>query len=139
MKKIVLSLFLTSLLFSSDFHYERRIYTTFLDALFPHKTLIKVWSDSQEKQQMLASIQEVKIVKEKKDADILIINKPNDIVKNKIIFVTNYPLLKTYEGWVIGGFYWKKGRPNIIFLKKNLLKKHLSLPLSFNDFIEDEL
>ncbi len=36
----------------------------------------------------------------------------------------------------VGAFYWKKGRPNILFIRERLLRKRIKLPPEYNRFIE---
>jgi len=36
----------------------------------------------------------------------------------------------------VGAFYWKKGRPNILFIRERLRKKKIKLPPEYNRFIE---
>jgi len=36
----------------------------------------------------------------------------------------------------VGAFYWKKGRPNILFIRERLRKKGIKLPPEYNRFIE---
>ncbi len=139
MKKVVLLLLIPFLLLASDMQYELKIYSTLLHNFFPTKQIIKVWSDDAKKDKMLSSLPIVKIVKNTKDADILIVEKDKKLPKKKLIFATNYLIFKYYEKNAIGGFYWKKGRPNILFLRNNLSKNHLKLSSKFNEFIEDGL
>ena len=119
--------------------YELKIYKTLLNNIFSKNQLIKVWSDSVEKKKILSHLHKIKIVDNINDADILIVENQKNLPPNKIIFATNYLILKNYKKEAIGGFYWKKGRPNILFLKSNLVHHHIHLPASFNDFIENRL
>jgi len=36
----------------------------------------------------------------------------------------------------VGAFFWKKGRPNILFIRERLRKKRIKLPPEYNRFIE---
>lgn len=140
MKKIILILLILSeLLFSSKIDTERKIYKHILYALYPDKENIKIWSDDEKLQSLLMQIPRVKTVSKLSDANLLIITKRKDIKSDKLKFTTSYPLLLHYEKSAIGGFYWQKGRPNILFLKSNLQKHHISLPESMHEYIEDTL
>ena len=139
MKKILLLCSLTIILLASDAQYELKIYKTLLNNVFPKKQTIKVWSDCPEKKNMFSHLHNIIIVKNINNADIMIVQKQKNLPQNKIIFATNYLILKNYKKEAIGGFYWKKGRPNILFLKANLSRHHINLPPSFNDYIEDSL
>ena len=139
MKKIVLLLLLPFVLLGSNMQYELKIYSTLLDNFFVNKQTIKVWTDDAQKAKMLSALLDVQIVKNMDNADIFIVQKEKNIPNDKLIFATNYLILKYYKKEAIGGFYWKKGRPNILLLRENLSKHHLRLSASFDDFIEDGL
>ncbi|WP_457750077.1 hypothetical protein [Sulfurimonas sp.] len=139
MKKILGLLLIFITLSASDYTYELKIYNTLLSNIFPNKHIIKVWSDSAKKRAMLSRLTHVQFVSKQKDANILIIQNDTNANRNKPIFVTNYKMLLYYKNSAIGGFYWKKGRPNILFLKSNLQKYHIHLPNIFDKYIEDDL
>ncbi len=139
MKKILLLFILVSItLLASPQDTEKKIYKTILSSIFPKKSTILVWSDNPQKQKILSEIKNVKIADSEEDADILIINKSYDInATNKKIFADGYLVFKHYKDDIIGGFYWQKGRPNLIFLKKNLIDHNISLPNTLKNYIED--
>ncbi len=139
MKKIILLLLIPFFLSAADMQYELKIYATLLHNLFPKKQSIKVWSDDEQKEEMLSKLSNIQIVKKIKNADILIVEKNKKLPKRKLIFTINYLIFKYYEKSAIGGFYWKAGRPNILFLRQNLAKHHIKLPAEFNEFMEDRL
>ena len=58
--------------------------------------------------------------------------------KNIILFVTDYHLLKRSED-IVGAFYWRKGRSQLLFIQKRLDKKGIVLPAEFKQFTVDEL
>lgn len=65
------------------------------------------------------------------------INKPESCQqKNKVFFTNNYRKLLN-KNMYIGAFFWSKSRPNIVFIKKRLDKKEITLPNSYSQFIED--
>ncbi len=131
-------LFATTLLAQSQ-DIEKEIYKTILHALFPQKHIIIVWSDSD--QELFIGIPHVVVIYDQKRADILLLKKrlphPSPKLRQKLLFVRSYTLLKIYKDWAIGGFFWQKGRPNILFFKPNLLKYHITLPQSFQKYVED--
>jgi hypothetical protein len=126
-------------LFASKIEIEEKIYKEILYTIFPYKQTIKVWCDTNDLY-FLNDISKVKILNNINDADILIIEHElkDKKYKNKIIFVRNYHLLKMYKSFVIGGFYWQKGRPNILFIRKNIDKFNIKLFNGLENFIEDE-
>ena len=54
------------------------------------------------------------------------------------ILVLDYDLLEIYENAVVA-FFWKKGRPNIVFLKKRLEKFNIVLPESYKIYEEEKI
>lgn len=135
MKKFVLIIVLSVCSFASVQHVEQEIYDKIFSSIFAGKKVVKIWIDDENDFYNLKSKRFV-FVKKPEQADILIVNHSKDIVSNKPIFVRKYYLLKKYKNRAIGGFYWQKGRPNIIFLKSNLLKYNIHLPNDLNLYIE---
>lgn len=82
----------------------------------------------------------VKIAKNCKEANFIFVKKniDKDLCKseNKLYFTNNYKKLLSNEKYV-GAFFWSKSRPNIVFIKNRLTKRDISLPNSYQQFIED--
>jgi len=124
---------------ASPLQTERKIYQTILHALFPQKKIVYVWLDDKSREGVFEHIPGVKVVSYQTDADILIIKKSYDInVRNKIIFADGYLVYKQQKHNIIGGFYWQKGRPNLVFIKKNLQKEGIKLPQDLQEYIEED-
>ncbi len=139
LKKIVISLLLLPLLLSaSSAEYEQKIYQTIFSSLFPQKETLYVWSDTPKNSRLIDNVSLFTKTSDINKADILLLSKDRDIKKQTPIFVTNYKLLKSYKQSAIGGFYWKKGRPNIVLLKNNLMKNHISIPSHMQKYIEND-
>ncbi len=58
--------------------------------------------------------------------------------KRPILFVTDYRLLKNSFD-IVGAFYWRKGRSQLLFIKNRLDAYHVTLPKEYEDFMVDEL
>ena len=72
------------------------------------------------------------------DASYIILSDALDInTENAVLFVTDYKLLKKYKN-AVGAFYWKKGRPTIIFIRERVERKNISLPSSLEKYLENE-
>jgi len=143
MKKIALIYFLFTLsfsveLFAFSISAESKIYSNVLHGLSVQKE-IKIWTDDKSKEEQFAKIQNVICVEKKEDAEILLLFHTLNIKSSKLIFVGSYTLLKHYKQEVLGGFYWQKGRPNLLFLKENLEKHGLVLPQNLTDYIDSRL
>ncbi|WP_281951644.1 hypothetical protein [Nitrosophilus kaiyonis] len=143
MKKFFLIILIFFNLFASVENIEREIYSTIIKSIFPKKETVKIWVDDNKKVSIFKKIDFAKITDNYENSDILFIfheKSLKDIKTDKIIiFVGKYSLIKNYQNRVIGGFFWQKGRPNIIFLRKNLQKFNISLPKEFNKYIEDRV
>jgi len=71
------------------------------------------------------------------DADIVLISTLKGLPNNcfqKILFGTEYSNLQNKN--VIGAFFWQKGRPNILFSRENLKKKHIKLSTNLQKYVE---
>jgi len=80
----------------------------------------------------------LRLVKRCGEADVLLLTGRVRIkgeCRTKPAFSLDRRLLMKWENCV-GAFYWKKGRPNIIFLKERLRKLRIDLPSEYNRFIE---
>lgn len=65
-------------------------------------------------------------------------NTTRNFDKEPIIFVTNYHFLKMSEK-IVGAFYWRKGRSQLLFIKNRLKQYNISLPRAYQSFMIDEL
>lgn len=138
MKKIAILLILSIFSFASIQKIEKEICAKILLSLFKQKSIIKVWNNSDRAFKNLNSGRFL-FVRSPRQADIIIVDHYEDIKANKPIFVRKYYLLRKYKNRAVGGFYWQKGRPNIIFIKPNLKKFNIKLPSEFSDFIEESI
>ena len=66
------------------------------------------------------------------------INVNMDGGKKPIIFVTNYHFLKISDD-IVGAFYWRKGRSQLLFIKNRLKQHDITLPKEYQNFMIDEL
>ena len=140
MRKIFVLLLLSLILFASRVDTERKIYDTVIHILLPQAKKVRVWSDSKSLNIELESLKDVTIVTDINNAQIAIVTGENVPKKcSCLLFVTSYKQLKKYQDRAVGGFFWQKGRPNIVFLKKNLQKHGIEVPKSMQQFVEDEL
>lgn len=139
MRKFLFLLLLAPLLFSSDLRTEQKIYQLVIHSLVPKKELVKVWCDDDKKRKILNTLNGINSVDSAENADILLISKKENLQKKGMKFVTSYQLLEGKEIDILGGFFWQKGRPNILFLKNSLQKYNITLPESMQDYVEDEL
>jgi len=114
------------------------------------KTMISVYTTDPEYRKVFSTSKRMFLSKKPDEADIVLITnrstlesilKRNTINKNTkkpILFVTDYRLLKVSED-TVGAFYWRKGRSQLLFIKKRLDKKNIQLPKAYQNFMIDEL
>lgn len=134
MKKLFLSLLFVSLLFSDDIEIEKNIYETIFLALVEVE-YPKVYSEDPIESLGLRPAL-FKQVQSCEEADIVVMTKSSLPLKcqNKIVVGTRYRHIK--ESFVIGAFFWQKGRPNILFKRQNLEARQIVLTSSLIDYIE---
>lgn len=134
MKKLLLILLTSIVTFADDISIEKKIYETFFAAL---------WAGEKPTVYVDTPIASLELKSDKftltdscKKADIAIMTQseiPYDCRK-KIVFGTRYRHLN--KKFVIGAFFWQKGRPNIVFDRAKLRSKNIQLPASLEEFVE---
>ena len=140
MKYLIVILLISAInLTASIESVEQKIYASVLKALYGNDKRVAVWTDDQEKRVVLYHINNVKVVKDPQKADILFVYHNMDINSKKPIFVGSYRLLKHYKDQAIGGFYWQKGRPNLLFLGPNLQKLGMHVDKTLKQYIDEGL
>jgi hypothetical protein len=139
LKKFLLLVLLIPFLYGSDLKIEEKIYDLILHTLLPQHKTIKVWCEDSSKEQIFKEIKGVKCIDTPQKADFLLLSRSRMIDAKGLKFVTSYKLLEEDQKSAVGGFFWQKGRPNILFLRSNLEKHHIVLPSSMQEYIEDEL
>jgi len=142
LRYITILLFSIYLVHASPLEIEKEIYKIIIQSIFPHKKSITIWTDNPKEFDALIRLKNIKFITNPKYADIVFVSRENsfqNIPPKKIIFVNSYILLKKHKNEAIGGFFWQKGRPNIVFLRQNLQIHHINLSPDFQKYIEDEL
>lgn len=66
-------------------------------------------------------------------ADIVISSSDKDLSYNKPVLVVGFPYIK--DGDIIGAIFWRKGRPQIILIEKNIQKFDINLPQEYRKYI----
>ena len=140
MKKIIIIwILLFSCLFSLEKDSTMKVYNKILTSLFVKQKPI-VYIANKEYKNILKHSDEIIVSDNPKIASIAIVSNKKEVDhikqvnKNIILFVTQESLL-FYDTSVIGAFYWKKGRSQLIFIKDRLDRYHIQLPDEYNQFI----
>ncbi len=135
MKKVLFFIFLfISILFSAS--SESKIISLIFNSLFKGKEIL-IYTNSKEKQKIITEAGFI-YTYSCKEASIAYISDYSEECKNKPFFTDNYRSFKENPN-AIGAFYWKKGRPNILFLKPRLKSFNLKLPNQLVKYQLEEL
>ena len=150
MKKIIiLFIFFYSGLYAFERESTLKMYHGIFSALSP-KTVISVYTTDKEYRKVFTTSKRIFLAKKPEESDIILItnrstlqsilhrNKINQNPKKPILFVTDYRFLK-YSEDVVGAFYWRKGRSQLLFIKKRLKQQGIQLPKAYQNFMIDEL
>ena len=151
MKKILLLLILVyGQLFALDRGSTLKMYHGIFSALSSKKTIF-VYTNDKEYRDVFSHSKRIFFTNELEEADIVLITdrrslesvlyrlKVNtDVGKKQILFVTDYHFLKISDD-IVGAFYWRKGRSQLLFIKKRLKEYDITLPLEYQRFMIDAL
>ena len=134
MKKLLLILLLINTIFADDLSTEKKIYESFFSALSPKEKPL-IYTDKSIPSLQLVS-EKFSLISDCTQADIIVMaQRPLDErCQDKIVFGTRYRHLR--EPYVVGAFFWQKGRPNIVFLEEALKKHKITLPPELEDYLE---
>jgi len=115
------------------------------------KPMINVYTNDKEYRDVFAYSKRMVLSEESEKSDIILITNRSTLFKmmrkkqwnvekdeKPILFVTDYRLLKNSFD-IVGAFYWKKGRSQLLFIKNRLDEYNITLPREYKDFIIDEL
>ena len=114
------------------------------------KTMNSVYTTDKEYRKVFTTSKRIFLAKKPEKSDIILItdrstlqyimreNRLNQNAKKPILFVTDYRFLKEAED-VVGAFYWRKGRSQLLFIKKRLKQHGIQLPKAYQDFMIDAL
>jgi len=115
------------------------------------KPMINVYTNDKEYKEVFAYSKRMILSNVPEKSDIILITDESMLLKimrekswdregdsRPILFVTDYRLLKISFD-VVGAFYWRKGRSQLLFIKNRLDKYGIVLPPEYKDFSVDEL
>ncbi len=144
MKKIlILLILLHGHLYAVEKESTLKVYhEVFLSLLDKH--IVYVYTEDKEYREIFKTSDKIILTKNLEKADIVLItnhsslfhikNKlENGVVNKPVMFVTDYRLLK-YSPDIVGAFYWKKGRSQLLFIKNRLDTFNIALPDAYENF-----
>ena len=151
MKKIlILLIFLYGHLYALEKKSTLKMYHSIFAALSP-KASIAVYTNDKEYRDVFSHSKRIFLSDKLQDADIVLITDErtlNNILywvkantnmeKKPILFVTNYHFLDKSDD-ILGAFYWRKGRSQLLFIRDRLKEHNITLPQAYKNFMIDEL
>ena len=115
------------------------------------KGLITVYTEDTEYKKVFAFSKRIILSKKPQKVDVVLVSSQSmltdvmgecdmdeDVNAHPIVFVTDYRLLKESKD-IVGAFYWRKGRTQLLFIKDRLKAKNIILPAEYKQYIIDEL
>ncbi|MDQ7046546.1 MAG: hypothetical protein Q9M39_02620 [Sulfurovum sp.] len=148
-KYIILFLFFYSGLYALERESTLKMYHGIFSAL-SSKTMTSVYTTDKEYRNVFRTSKRIFLAKKLEKADIILITnkstlqriirkiKVNQTTQNSILFVTDYHFLK-YSEDIVGAFYWRKGRSQLLFVEKRLKQQGIQLSKAYQNFMIDEL
>lgn len=151
MKKILIFLLLFGGYLSAlERESTLKIYHQIFGALAP-KPVISVYTSDKEYREVFIHSEKLLLSEAFEKSDIILITDEltlSRVLKKKasgafgykrpVLFVTDYHLLEKSLD-VVGAFYWRKGRSQLLFIKNRLDRYRIVLPEEYNDFLVEEL
>lgn len=141
-RPILSVLLLVTFSFASEKESATKIVKAIVSTIDTDKKTLSVWIDNAD-QGVYKSLDTgiLNIAKSCEDSEVLIVKKKLHLEEKclqKPILVLDYDLLSVYDSSV-SAFFWKKGRPNIVFIKSRLEKFDIKLPPSYEIYLEEEI
>jgi len=140
MLKIIMILLILGLtLNASEKEYATKIIKNLVEVI--DKSNTSVWIDDDSDVTGLLELKQLNVVKTCKNAKVLILSSDKSIPKHcisKPVLVLDYDLLEKHSN-AVSAFFWQKGRPNIVFLKKRLQHFSISLPSTYDKYVEEQI
>jgi len=146
LKKILIFLLISTWQLSAwDKESTVKLYHHLFYEMTKHET-IKLYTENKEYATIFNQAEHFLLVDKAEDADIILITSTHEIerlkdktlAKHTILFTTRYRLLKSYDD-IVGAFYWRKGRSQLLFIKERLESHDIKLPQNYSKFIIGQL
>ena len=140
LKYLLIAFLLLSSSDASEKMYSSKIIQNIIDVMNGKNHSLWLNEDNKLSQEMINS-SEFKKVSSCKDASVLVITSEKEIPRqctNKPMLVLEYDLLEKHSN-AVSAFFWQKGRPNIVFIKKRLQRFSISLPPTYEKYVEEQI
>ena len=135
MKRVLFLLFSICILSLAEERYELSLYNKIFPLIF-NKDKIKIYGDKKDTKIFEGSYRFI-IAKDCNSSDFVFgnIDKIEKQCVNIPRFVKSYKFYKNKHN-VFGAFYWRKGRPQLKFKVKTILKYDLNLPDALKEYAQ---
>lgn len=137
LKKLFFLLSMISYLYGDVNLKEIKIHDSIAKSIFSSSPIKTYISSPQLREKILAHSRYLELTAMEDSSYVILSDDAKITNAEAIVFVTNYKLLKKHKN-AIGAFYWKKGRPTIVFIKERLDRYSLELSSSFEKYYENE-
>lgn len=147
MKKILFILLILIELQALEKNSTLKLYIDIFSTL-SSQNVIFVYTNDREYIDIFSDSSHIKLTSKLEDANIALVtnhktlkyvlDKKRASYKSPIIFVTDYKLLKESHD-IVGAFYWRKGRSQLLFIKDRLANYGIDLPYDYQKFVIEEL
>ena len=151
MKKIlILFILLYGHLYALERESTLKMYHQIFSAV-SSKICISVYTNDKEYIDVFIHSKKVSLSEKPEEADIILITDEatlNFILRRRrlessrdkkpLLFVTDYRFLERSTD-IVGAFYWRKGRSQLLFIEERLKQHHVVLPKAYQKFIIDRL
>lgn len=151
MRKVCLLLIL---IYGQVFALEKESTLKMYDSIFSAFSLngsVKVYTNDKEYREVFGDSKRIILSNKLEESDIALITDEQTLQsvlyrlrvhknmrRKPVLFVTNYQFLKMSDD-ILGAFYWRKGRSQLLFIKKRLQQHNITLPQEYQNFIIDTL
>jgi len=149
-KIIILFILFYSGLYALEKGSTLKMYHGIFSALSTKNTIF-VYTTDKEYIEVFSHSKRIFLTNELEEADIALITDKRSLKsivyrlnvdrkesKKPILFVTDYRFLKMSDD-IVGAFYWRKGRSQLLFIKKRLKEHNIRLPEAYQNYTIDEL
>ena len=149
-KLLIVLILLNGALYALERESTLKMYHGIFTAL-SSKTPIKVYTNDKEYRDVFLHSKKIVLSNTLQESDIALVtdertlkgilykkSRNEEFDKKTIIFVTNYHFLKISDE-IVGAFYWRKGRSQLLFIKNRLKHYEITLPKEYQNFMIDEL
>jgi len=102
---------------------------------------MRLWSDDYHILKAFSDDEKYHVAMRCENADIIILKEKEHLPSHCVhqhIFVLSYKLLNDIPK-SFGAFFWKKGRPNIVFIEPRVKENSLELTVEMEPYIEEKV